>query len=63
MTETLKRAIQESTETVAAIAREAGIPQPVLHRFVAGERDLTMKTAEKLVIYFDLELRSKKAEE
>ena len=60
MAEILKRAIHDSGEAVAAIARNAKIPQPVLHRFVAGERDLTMKTAEKLVEYFDLELLPRK---
>jgi plasmid maintenance system antidote protein VapI len=60
MANILKAAIQESGETVAAIARGAGIAQPVLHRFVAGERDLTLRTADKLAAYFKLELRKLK---
>jgi hypothetical protein len=36
---------------------QAGIAQSVLHRFVKGERDLTLRTAEKLVAYFGMELR------
>jgi plasmid maintenance system antidote protein VapI len=57
MAETLRKAIQDSGETVAALARGAGIAQPVLHRFAKGERDLTLDTAERLARYFNLELR------
>lgn len=57
MAETLRKAIQASGESVAAISRGSGIAQPVLHRFVTGERDLTLRTADKLLAYFDLELR------
>ncbi len=60
LAETLRKAIEESGETVAALARGSGIPQPVLHRFVSGERDLTLRTADKLLDYFDLELRKRK---
>ena len=55
--ETLRAMIADSGETVAAVSRGTGIAQPVLHRFVHGERDLTLRTAEKLLQYFDLELR------
>ena len=57
MAEQLKKAIRHSGKTVNAIAVESGIPQPVLHRFVKGDRDLTLTTAEKLLRYFKLELR------
>lgn len=59
MAETLRKAIERSGETVAAISRGAGIAQPVVHRFAKGERDLTLDTAEKLSRYFDLELRKR----
>ena len=39
-------------ENLAAIGRAADIPQPVLWRFMAGERDLTLRTADKLLDYF-----------
>ena len=57
MADQLKKAIQTSGKTVNAIAVEAGIPQPVLHRFVKGERDLTLSTVQKLADYFNLVLR------
>jgi plasmid maintenance system antidote protein VapI len=43
-----KMAIRNSGKTVNAIAVEAGVPQPVLHRFVKGERGLTLTTVQKL---------------
>lgn len=57
MADILRKAIQDSNESVTAIARNAGIPQPVLHRFATGERDsLNLTTAEKLANYLGFEL-------
>lgn len=58
--DTLRRAIEESGESVYAIAKGSGIAQPVLHRFVAGERDLTTRTADKLLVYFGFDLVRRK---
>lgn len=60
LAERLRAEIMASGLPVGAIAREAGIAQPVLHRFVAGERDLTLRTADKLVDYFGLELHTRR---
>ena len=49
----LERKILER-KTVASVARATGIAQPVLHRFVHGERDLTLRTVIKLLDFFDL---------
>ena len=54
----LRRMILER-ETVAEVVRGSGIAQPVLHRFIHGERDLTLRTADKLLQYFELEIRPK----
>jgi plasmid maintenance system antidote protein VapI len=56
MAETLRTLIANSGKSTTAIAREAGIAQPVLHRFVTGERTLTLETADKLLTFFRLEL-------
>ena len=57
MTDILRAAIRNSKESVTAIARNAGVPQPVLHRFATGERDsLNLSTAEKLLDYLGFEL-------
>jgi plasmid maintenance system antidote protein VapI len=52
----LRRKILER-ETVAEVVRGTGIAQPVLHRFIHGERDLTLRTAAKLFEFFGLEIR------
>ncbi len=57
MAETLRKMILDTGKPVATIAEDVGIPQPMLHRFVRGEQGLTLRTAEKLVVYFNLELR------
>ena len=57
--ETLRRKIAER-ETIAEVAYGAGIAVPVLWRFATGERDLTLRTADKLLQYFDLEIRDKR---
>lgn len=58
MAEQFRRMIRRSGLTVNAIAVGAGIPQPVLHRFMTDEKkDLTLATADKLLAYFNLELR------
>jgi plasmid maintenance system antidote protein VapI len=59
MAEQLKKAIRDSGKTVNAVAVEAGVPQPVLHRFMKGERDLTLTTVQKLADYFGFELRAR----
>jgi hypothetical protein len=61
MADQLKKAIEKSGKTVNAIAVAADVPQPVLHRFVSGERaDLKLGTVQKLADYFGLELRPRK---
>ena len=52
----LRRAVHDSGLSVYAVAKGSGIAQPVLHRFVAGERDLTLATASRLADYFQMRL-------
>lgn len=52
----LLSAIMASGKTVKMVAIEAGVPQPVLSRFVRGERDIRLDTAEKLAEHFGLRL-------
>src|SRR5262249_19954949 len=54
LADALRRAIKESGQTVLAIANGAGIPNPVLYRFVNGQRDLTLRTASKLMDHLGL---------
>lgn len=57
LADTLRDAVHDSGERVAAVARKAGIAQPVLHRFMSGERDLTLRVADRLAAYFGLSLK------
>lgn len=57
----LKDHIRSSGQTVNAIAVGAGIPVPVVSRFVNGVREhLRSDTVDKLLKYFNLEIRPKK---
>ena len=44
----LKDAIRASDKTVYQIAQDAGVSQIVVSRFMSGERDIRMATADKL---------------
>ena len=44
--------------TVYALARDSGVDSAVVGRFMKGERDVTLTTAEKLCRTLGLELRS-----
>jgi plasmid maintenance system antidote protein VapI len=60
MTEILLAKIRKSGLTVTDIARQTGVAQSILTRFVNGKRSLTLPTAERLALYFNLELRERK---
>ncbi len=48
LSESLKKAIQDSPKSVYQIAREAGVSQIMISRFLSGERDIRMMTAEQV---------------
>ena len=48
LSETLRHAIRESNQPANEIAEKAHISQLVLSRFLAGERDIHMATADRL---------------
>jgi plasmid maintenance system antidote protein VapI len=56
----LRKAIVDSGLSQYRIAKESGVPQPVLNRFVNGERDITVGTAGRLCSYLKLELRRRR---
>lgn len=60
LAESLKAAILTSKQSRYAIARGSQIDHAVLRRFMNGERDIKLKTAESLASYLDLELVKKK---
>ena len=48
LSESLKGAIQQSDMTVYQICKRAGISQIMVSRFLSGERDIRMATADRL---------------
>lgn len=52
----LREAVKSCGQTVTAIAQASGVPQPVLQRFLSGERGITLDTAGKLAKYLKLSL-------
>lgn len=55
----LRAAIRDSGLTVYRLAKNSGVSQPVIDRFLTGERDIRLETAAKLATALNLELRSR----
>ena len=55
----LKDEIIRSKQTRYAIAVGAGVDHAVLRRFLSGERDIKLHTAERLAGYLGLGLRKR----
>lgn len=60
LSEQIRNAVLMSDKTRYAIAVGSGIDHAVLRRFMRGERDIKLKTAEQLAEYLGLELVQKK---
>ena len=60
LSERLRKAILTSKQSRYAIAIGSGVDHAVLRRFVHGERDITLYTAEQLADYLGLEFSQKK---
>lgn len=56
LSETLKQAIRNSDQSEYQIAKSAGVSQIVISRFLSGERDIRMATADKLAQALGLKL-------
>ncbi|MDA1052112.1 MAG: helix-turn-helix transcriptional regulator [Planctomycetota bacterium] len=56
LSETLKRAIRDSDQSEYQIAKSSGVSQIVISRFLSGERDIRMATADRLAIALGLKL-------
>jgi len=56
----IRTAIEKSGLSVYRLAKDSGVSQPVLCRFVNGQRGITLATASKLVETLGLRLVSKK---
>lgn len=52
----LKIRIRKSGKKIYRLAQESGVSQPVIHRFITGERDIRLETADKLASVLGLKL-------
>jgi hypothetical protein len=59
LSERLRKAVLTSKQTRYAIAIGSGVDHAVLRRFMRGERDIKLTTAEHLAEYLGLELAPK----
>ena len=48
LSEVLKQAIQSSSKSVYQICKDAGVSQIVVSRFLSGQRDIRLATADRL---------------
>jgi len=56
----LRAAFKASGMNRLALSKRSGVSYSIVHRFIAGERDITITTASKLATVLGLELRAKK---
>jgi hypothetical protein len=56
LSEDLREAIRRSGKSVYQIAKAANVSQIVVSRFLSGERDIRMETADRLAEVLDLKL-------
>ncbi len=52
----LRERIADSGLSQSELARETGIPQPSISRFVSGDRGLSLEHVDTLAEYFNLKL-------
>lgn len=57
VSEALKQAIRDSEKSEYQIAQQAGVSQIVISRFLSGERDIRMATADKIADALSCTLR------
>lgn len=61
LSESLRKAIEESGYSNYQLSHLTGVSQSVLNRFVSGERDITLGTASKIAVVIGAELKIKAA--
>jgi len=60
LTDTLRRLIRESENSMVQLSAKTGIVRGSLIRFARGDSSLRLDIADKLVDFFELELKRKK---
>ena len=60
MSDRIRTVIKSAEQSQYRIAKETGIEQSTLSRFMSGERGLSMDALDTLFEYFDLEVVSRR---
>jgi plasmid maintenance system antidote protein VapI len=60
LTDTLRRMIKESGLTFQALENETGVLRQSLMKFVRGKQSMRLDMADKVAVYFGLEIRQRK---
>jgi hypothetical protein len=60
VTDLLKRSIVESKIPYNRLEHETGVKRASIIRFLRGDQSMRLDLAERLMVYFDLELRKTK---
>lgn len=60
MSETIRTTIHDSGLTLYRVAKDAGVAYAPLHRFMNGERGLSVESLDKLCGFLGLELTKRK---
>ncbi len=61
LTESLREAIRAYDGNVRSLSAQCGVTNPVLYRFLKGQRTITLETADTLAEFLGLELTPSKA--
>ena len=62
LAEVLRRCIANCDMSINALSKATGVQQATLFWFTKGEREMNMASMQKLVDYFDLQLRHREEE-
>ena len=60
MTQLLRQAIAERNVSFRAIERDTGIKRQSLMKFAKGEQSLRLDIADRLAVYFELQVTKRK---
>jgi plasmid maintenance system antidote protein VapI len=63
ITDVLRRSILESGMTVLKLERATGLKRASIMRFMTGKQSLRLDMADKLAVYFGLEVRVKRSKQ
>ena len=55
----LRKAIQASEMSINALAQASGVSHPIILRFLSGERDIRLATADKLAATLGVRVQTK----